>query len=79
MTGKDAATICSELGGKGFGALKEALTDAHRETIVPIGKRMADFLADGIAVSETLARGAARANEVAVLTMREVHEIVGFG
>jgi tryptophanyl-tRNA synthetase len=78
LTGRSAADVLAELGGRGFSALKAALVEAHEARIVPIGNRMRELMDDRGALRAILRDGAARADAVARATVAEVYDIVGF-
>lgn len=80
MTGRTVDGVLSEMGGRGFSALKEALAAAHAERVAPIGDRMRALLAEegGRSVRTALADGAVRADAIARRTVDEVYRLVGF-
>jgi tryptophanyl-tRNA synthetase len=71
-TGEDPAAIAAQLGDGGGGALKKRLTEALNETLAPIRQRRAELAKDPEVVRSTLRAGAARANELADATLREM-------
>jgi tryptophanyl-tRNA synthetase len=70
--------VIAEFGGKGFGTFKPALADLAVAKLGPVSEAMRRFLADPAEIDRILARGAARAREVAAPTVAEVRDIVGF-
>ena len=79
LTDRTSDEVLTEFGGKGFGALKTALSDAFAERVAPIGTRMRDLLAGSQGeVRSALSVGATRANAIAGHTMNEVYRLAGF-
>ena len=70
--------VIAEFGGKGFGTFKPALADLAVAKLAPVSEAMRRFLADPAEIDRILAKGAARAREVAAPTVAEVRDIVGF-
>lgn len=71
-TGGDPQQIADELGDAGGGGLKKLVTEAINEHFAPIRARRAELVADPAHLREVLARGNARATEVAEQTLAEV-------
>ncbi len=67
-----------QFAGQGYGTLKSAVAEAVVEFAEPFAKRTAELLDDPAELDRILARGAARANEVANETVRIAYERVGF-
>jgi tryptophanyl-tRNA synthetase len=63
---------------RGYGDLKKEVTEVVNETLAPIQKRYSDLTADEQYIDDLLARGAARAAEVANATLETVRERMGF-
>jgi tryptophanyl-tRNA synthetase len=78
FTGRTLAELEQEFAGAGYGTLKSAVADIVIEFAEPFAKRTADLLDDRAELDRILARGAERANEVGVATVREVYDRVGF-
>lgn len=78
LTGRSAAHVLAEFGGKGFGVFKPALADLVVEKLAPIGSALRRLEDDPEYLSTVLADGAARAAAIAETTIAEVKKIVGF-
>ncbi len=74
----DKETVLAEYGGKEFSVFKPALADLAVEKIAPITAEMQRLMADPGSVDEVLRDGSERARQIAMQTMREVKEIIGF-
>jgi tryptophanyl-tRNA synthetase len=70
-------SVMAEFAGKGFGAFKPALADLAVATLGPIRDRLTALLDDRAAVSDTLAKGAARARALAGPTLAAAQQAVG--
>ncbi|CAN5837924.1 tryptophan--tRNA ligase [soil metagenome] len=77
LAGISTDAVMVEYGGKGFGAFKPALADLAVATLAPIRERLTALLDDRAAVSATLAKGAARAAELAAPTLAGAQRAVG--
>jgi tryptophanyl-tRNA synthetase len=64
--------------GAGYGDLKKAVVEAVLDELVPFQSRVKELLDDPATIDAVLARGAARASEVAARTLAEVYDKVGF-
>ena len=73
---RDAAL--AEVGDKQFSAFKQALTEIAVEKLSPITQKMRELMAAPDYIDQVLAKGVARAQEVAGGTMKEVKDLVGF-
>ncbi len=69
--------IAEEIGDGGGGGLKKRVTDAVNTYFAPIRARREELAAEPAYVDEVLARGNARANEIAETTLGEVREAMG--
>jgi tryptophanyl-tRNA synthetase len=69
----------SEFEGQGYGTFKQAVGEATAELLAPVRERYAELRRDEEGLERTLQEGAARAREIAVPTMAEVHEVMGLG
>ena len=77
MSGKTQEEVCSELQGKGYGALKEAATDAVVAKIAPIQAEQKRILGDKQYINDVLRNGEERASALAIRTLRKVYKKVG--
>lgn len=78
LAGRTKAEVLAEYAGKGFGTFKPALAELAVEKLAPVGDRMRSLLADPAELDRILAKGAAKASEVAAPTLAEVKKLVGF-
>ena len=78
LSGRTAQDVVTEFAGQGFGAFKPKLADLAVSVMGPIGGEMRRLLSDPAEIDRILADGAARAREVAGVTMAEVKAHVGF-
>ncbi len=78
VTGTDPVSAAAEFDGQGYGHLKVAVADAVVAFSEPYAQRTAELLDDPAELDSVLARGAARANEVASATVAAVYDRVGF-
>ncbi len=76
-TGRDPRAIADEIGNGGGGTLKKMLTEALNETLAPVRERRTDLADDPAYLAGVLARGSARANEVADATLGDVRAAMG--
>jgi tryptophanyl-tRNA synthetase len=77
LTDSTPAAVLAEHGGQGFGAFKPKLGELLVETLRPISARFADLLADRKALDAILAKGAARAREIAAPTLAATYAALG--
>ena len=77
LADKSVADVLSEFGGQGFGAFKPALGELLVETLRPITARFTGLLDDREALDAILARGAARAREIALPTLDATYRALG--
>src|SRR5690606_29520420 len=77
LADKSVAEVLSEFGGQGFGAFKPALGELLVETLRPITARFTGLLDDREALDAILARGAARAREIALPTLDATYRALG--
>ena len=73
----DPHTVAAEIGDGGASRLKSMVTEAVNEYLRPIRARRADLTADRGHLREVLARGNARAVEIADATLAQVLEAMG--
>ena len=69
--------VLARFAGQGFGAFKPALADLLVETLRPINARLDALRGDPAELDGILARGAARASEMAAPTLDSAYEAVG--
>ena len=67
----------SDFGGRGYGDLKSAVADAVTAFATPYRERTLQLLAERTELEAILARGAARAREVASATLSDVYARIG--
>jgi tryptophanyl-tRNA synthetase len=70
--------VLDQFGGAQFSGFKAALVDLAVAKLSPINGEMKRLLGDPAEIDRILADGAARAQEIAAVTMAEVKDIVGF-
>ena len=78
ITGDPIKDLEQRFSGKGYGDLKSELAEVVVSALSPIRSRAQELLSDKVELDNLLAKGAARANELAEQTLRKVHEKVGF-
>ncbi len=67
-----------DFAGRGYGDLKKEVAAVFADFAGPYRDRVLGYLADPAELDRLLARGAARAHEVAGPTLAAVHDAVGF-
>ncbi len=77
MSGRTPDEVCASLQGQGYGALKDAATQAIIDTLSPIQSEYKRLVADKAFIAETLKTGAERASALANRTLRKVYKKVG--
>jgi tryptophanyl-tRNA synthetase len=77
LAGKSVDAVLAEFGGQGFGAFKPALGELLVETLRPISARFTELLGDREALDAILARGAAKARELARPTLDAAYAALG--
>ncbi|MGI9479490.1 MAG: tryptophan--tRNA ligase, partial [Hyphomicrobiaceae bacterium] len=77
LAGTTPGEVLKEFGGAQFGTFKPALAELAVEKIGPIGAEMNRLLGDPAEIDRILAKGAARAREIAEPVMDSVKDIVG--
>ena len=75
--GEEPQAFADAIGDGGAAALKAAVTEAVNEHLRPLRRRRAELAADPGLVPQVLARGNARANELAGATLERVHTAMG--
>lgn len=78
VSGESVRSLEERFAGAGYGALKGELADALVAHIEPIRSRAEELLTDAAELDRLLAKGAARANDLAEQTLATVYERVGF-
>jgi len=78
LTGTPVAEIEARYAGAGYGAFKKDLAEVVVDALAPIREKTEKMLADEGELDRLLADGAARARKVAIATMAQVRERVGF-
>ena len=78
LSGKSIESIVSSLAGQGYGGLKAEVADAVIATLDPIRVRANELLSDKAELDRLLAKGAAKANEIAEETLAKVYDRLGF-
>jgi tryptophanyl-tRNA synthetase len=76
-TGRDVPELEAAYEGKGYGDFKGDVAEAVVEMLAPVRERYDELLANPGHLDAVLARGAARAREVALPTMAAVRERIG--
>ena len=76
--GDSFESIVEQYNGQGYGKLKGAVADAVIECLEPVQKRYAELRADEGELMRVLRDGAQRAAERANVTLKRVHEALGF-
>jgi len=77
LADKSVADVLAEHGGQGFGAFKPALGELLVETLRPITARFTELLEDRESLDAILARGAARARQIAGPTLAAAYDALG--
>ena len=75
-TGTDPVAIADAIGDRGAGALKALVTEAVNEYFRPLRRRRVELAADPGHLRAVLARGNARANEIADTTLDRVRQVM---
>jgi len=78
LEGRAMDEIERDFTGRGYGDLKKEVATAVLEVLVPFQKRVRELLEDPAELDALLARGAAKAREVAAPTLATVYDRVGF-
>ena len=77
LADRPVADVLAEHGGQGFGAFKQALGELLVETMTPISQRFNALLEDREALDAILARGAAKARQMAAPTLAAAYNALG--
>ena len=78
ISGQPIDALVAHFDGKGYGDLKGEVADVVLAEIEPIRDRANELLADPAELDRLLAKGAAKANELAEKTLATVYDRVGF-
>ncbi len=78
LTGRAVPELEDDFAGRGYGDLKKEVAAVFADFAGPYRARVLGYLADPAELDRLLARGAARAHEVAGPTLAAVHDAVGF-
>ncbi len=78
ISGKSIDSLVAHFDGKGYGDLKGEVAEVVLAAVEPIRNRANELLADPAELDRLLAKGAAKANELAEKTLATVYERVGF-
>ncbi|MFM9377835.1 tryptophan--tRNA ligase [Gordonia sp. VNK21] len=78
LTGRDLDEILAGYEGKQYGHLKVDTAEILTDFVTPLRGRVDEYLADRAELDAILAAGAARAREVASVTLADVYEKIGF-
>ncbi|MEQ7126305.1 tryptophan--tRNA ligase [Actinopolymorpha sp. B11F2] len=78
LTGRPVPELEEAYAGKGYGDFKRDVADAVAEFVTPLRERTMALLEDRETLDGILARGADRARDTAVDTLRTVYERIGF-
>jgi tryptophanyl-tRNA synthetase len=78
LTDRKVSELEAEYAGRGYGDLKKDLAEVVAVFVTPLRERVRTYLDDPAELDAVLARGAARAREVAGATLADVHTKVGF-
>ena len=78
LSGTSIPELEERFAGRGYGDLKKELAEVVVDFVTPVRQRTQELLDDPAELQRTLARGAARAREVAVRTVADVYDKVGF-
>jgi tryptophanyl-tRNA synthetase len=76
-TGKSPTAIADEIADAGAGELKHMLTEELNAYLAPMRRRRAEYAKDPELVSQVLAKGNAKAREMAQKTLEEVQKSMG--
>ncbi len=77
MAGRKSDAVLAEFAGKGFGAFKPALGELLVEQLAPINARFVELKSDRAALDAILAKGGAKARELAAPTLAAAYDALG--
>jgi len=78
LSGRSVAELEENFAGRGYGDLKKELAEIVTDFVTPVQARTRELLDDPAELERVLGGGAARAREVAVRTLAQVYDKVGF-
>lgn len=78
ISGQSIDALVAHFDGKGYGDLKGEVAEVVLSAVEPIRNRANELLADPTELDRLLAKGAAKANELAEKTLATVYDRVGF-
>ncbi|WP_110240681.1 tryptophan--tRNA ligase [Nocardioides gilvus] len=78
VSGVSVETLVEKFEGRGYGDLKKEVAEVVVEFVTPFRDRTFELLEERTYLDHILADGAAKANEVAERTLRDVYDRVGF-
>lgn len=78
LSDTDTQSVLDAFGGKEFSAFKQALSDLAVEKLAPVTARMNALMDDPAEIDRILSSGAEKANNIAVPTIDEVMNVMGF-
>jgi tryptophanyl-tRNA synthetase len=78
FSGLSPTELQERFAGRGYGDLKKELAEVVTDALAPVQQRTAELLADTSELERVLADGAARAREVASVTLATAYDRVGF-
>jgi tryptophanyl-tRNA synthetase len=78
LSNRPMADLVASYAGSGYGDLKTAVAEVVVDYLTPLRERAQRWLADDAALDDVLATGAARAREVAAVTLAAAYDAVGF-
>lgn len=70
--------IVAEYSDKGYGDLKKDTAEIVVDAVRPLRERTAEFMSDPVELLDIMAKGAAKAREVAGVTVESVYDKIGF-
>ena len=77
LSGESVEALVARYEGKGYGDLKVETAEVLADFVAPLRGKVAEYLDDPAELDAILARGAARAREVASATLASVYDKVG--
>jgi tryptophanyl-tRNA synthetase len=78
LSGTSIRELEERFAGRGYGDLKKELAEVVADFVTPVRERTRELLDDPAELERILARGAARAREVAAGTVADAYDKVGF-
>jgi tryptophanyl-tRNA synthetase len=78
LSGENTDTICAELNGQGYGALKSRAADCVVASLEPLQAEYKRLIADKDYLMKVLGESAEKASYLAYKTLRKVQKKIGF-